>query len=266
MRDLGHKPWPSNRAWRFEGKPSALLPSPPRWALRKIGARWPLLCVGRSALAHPALRRWRQSHGPWSPRRPPARRPDSVVARLRPFLAMPLARARSTRIRRIMFAETAKKCARSCQVTLSTSTSRRKTSWTRAVACKVLPALSLRMYLAAIRRSSRYTLGVSSSKAPWSPPLQAFRRWVTLFDSRLITPVDATNHTCSRQSERIFWARCSSASDFSLTKMKAERSSSGGGEETGISGNGSTHGQPRADPLRSRSPTQTYRRSYEIGA
>jgi hypothetical protein len=49
-----------------------------------------------------------------------------------------LGAARSTRIRRIAFAETAKECTRSCQVTPTVSTSRRKASRTKAVACKVL--------------------------------------------------------------------------------------------------------------------------------
>src|SRR6266853_6564863 len=114
-----------------------------------------------------------------------------------------------------MVAETAKKCARSCQVTLSTFTILRKTSWTRAVACRLLPALSLRMYLAAICLNSTYTLGVSSRRAPWSPPLQAFNRRVTPSDSSILkfilTHVD------------------SFAAAFQLTGMKEEISTKAGG-------------------------------------
>src|SRR5262245_21370231 len=84
-----------------------------------------------------------------------------------------LARAKSTRICRMIRAASPKKWARFCHSTFCQSIRRIKASLTNAVVCRMCPWRSPAMWCLARRCSSAWTKGVSCSSAAASPLFQA---------------------------------------------------------------------------------------------
>src|SRR6266545_4689223 len=106
-------------------------------------------------------------------------------------------------------AEMPRKCARSCQRSRCASVSRRKASFTSAVACSVCPRRSRPIYIRARRRSSASTSGIKRWSAPSSPSLHARSSSVTAPGDEVVTIFDRSIPHSSEAGEDLFtfWMR-----------------------------------------------------------